>query len=209
MFLKTKFVGVALATFVALGISACDEASEAGKKLMASVSVEQPLVSIESKAVEKMVNVPLFGAMGSGEYTAKYFIKVTSKDNETALENIIINRGNCGVKKYQLNKQAYQNYAKENPDYAFAGEGTRLATKSGELVKAKQGIFSDNKSLEYYNDLEDKAKALYELAPEFSGAKLPFGSSAIFYPNCKVDSIIELELMANGGSFTYSFNQGY
>lgn len=42
MFLKTKFVGVALATFVALGISACDEASEAGKKLIASVSIEQP-----------------------------------------------------------------------------------------------------------------------------------------------------------------------
>lgn len=208
MFLKTKFVGVALATFVALGISACDEASEAGKKLIASVSIEQPLVSIESKAVEKTVTY--FGiTTGSGQYSTQYFIKVTSKDNETALENIIINRGNCGVKKYQLNKQAYQNYAKENPDYAFAGEGTRLATKSGELVKAKQGIFSDNKSLEYYNDLEDKAKALYELAPEFSGAKLPFGSSAIFYPNCKVDSIIELELMANGGSFTYSFNQGY
>lgn len=208
MFLKTKFVGVALAIFVALGISACDEASEAGKKLMASVSIEQPLVSIESKAVEKTVSY--FGfTTGSGQYTTQYYIKVTSKDNETALENIIINRGNCGVKKYQLNKQAYQNYAKENPDYAFAGEGTRLATKSGELVKAKQGIFSDNKSLEYYNDLEDKAKALYELAPEFSGAKLPFGSSAIFYPNCKVDSIIELELMANGGSFTYSFNQGY
>lgn len=208
MFLKSKFLGVALATCAALGISACDEASDAAKKALASVSIEQPLVSIESKAVEKTVTY--FGiTTGSGQYTTQHYIKVTSKDNETALENIIINRGNCGVKKYQINKQAYQNYAKSNPDYAFAGEGTRLATKSGELVKAKQGIFSDDKSLEFYNALEDNAKAIYELAPEFSGAKLPFDSSAIFYPNCKADSIIELELVANGGSFTYSFNQGY
>ena len=208
MFLKSKFLGVALATCAALGISACDEASDAAKKALASVSIEQPLVSIESKAVEKTVTY--FGiTTGSGQYTTQHYIIVTSKDNETALENIIINRGNCGVKKYQINKQAYQNYAKSNPDYAFAGEGTRLATKSGELVKAKQGIFSDDKSLEFYNALEDNAKAIYELAPEFSGAKLPFDSSAIFYPNCKADSIIELELVANGGSFTYSFNQGY
>ena len=205
---KSKFVGVALATLVAFGFIGCDEAKEAGKQMLASVSIEQPIVTIESKAVEKMVELPFVGNVGSGEYTAKYFVKITSKDNETQLENVIINRGNCGVKKYQLNKQAYQTYAKENPDYTFAGVGTKLATKSGELVDAKRGIFSDNKSLEAYNALEDKAKALYELAPEFSGKKLPFGSAAIFYPNCNANSIIEIEVMANGGKFTYSFEQG-
>ena len=38
MFLKSKFLGVALATYVALGISACDEA----KSFIVSASVEKP-----------------------------------------------------------------------------------------------------------------------------------------------------------------------
>ena len=209
-----KFTAFTAMALMAFGFMGCDDAKDlvdGAKSLAASVSIEQPIVTIEGKVVEKKVKDPFFGTglqVGTGEYAAKYFIKITSKDNETQLENVIINRGNCGVKKYQLNKQAYQAYAKENPDYTFAGVGTKLATKSGELVDAKQGIFSDNKSLEAYNALENKAKALYELAPEFSGKKLPFGSSAIFYPNCKADSIIEIELTANGGKSVYSFEQG-
>ena len=211
-----KFASLTAATFATLTaavfFAGCDEAkdlADSAKSLAASVSIEQPIVTIESKAVEQKIEVPIFGLVGSGEYAAKYFVKIVSKDNATKLENVVINRGNCGVKKWQINKQAYQDYTAQNPDYVFAGEGTKLATKSGELVNAKQGIFTDGKSLEFFNSLDDKAKAIYELAPEFRGEALPFGSAAIFYPNCKADSIIEIELTANGGKFVYSFEQRY
>ena len=48
MFLKFRFLGVALATYVALGISACDEA----KSFIVSASVEKPLVGNGSNILE-------------------------------------------------------------------------------------------------------------------------------------------------------------
>lgn len=193
---------------VALGFTACDEVSDAGKKVIASVSIEQPIVTVEHKLVEQKMQ--MFGiTTGTGQYSNVGYIKIVSKDNNTELQNVIVNRGNCGVKRYQLNNQAYKEFAAQNPDNIFAGEGAKLNTKSGELVKAQKIIYSDSKGMAYYENLDEKSKALYELASEFRGEKLPFGSSAIFYPNCKADSIIELEVMANGGSFTYGFGQGF
>ena len=76
---KSKFLGVALATFVAFAFTGCDEV----KGLAASVSIEEPLVEI---------------AYNKNGYP---YLRIQSQDNDTVIEDIIINRGNCAVWKWE------------------------------------------------------------------------------------------------------------
>mgnify|MGYP004692712479 CR=1 FL=1 len=112
MFLKSKFLGVALATYVALGISACDEASDAAKKALASVSIEQPLVSIESEYYDELT---LFGRQEG----IRKFVKIQSKDEKTIINGINANRGNCATLKYVLDNKKLKTYATPTPIKCF------------------------------------------------------------------------------------------
>ena len=151
MFLKSKFLGVALATYVALGISACDEASDAAKKALASVSIEQPLVTIE------------YNSQGTP------YLSVQSQDNDTIIEDVIINRGNCETGKYK-NINPFIN---------------RYHTQSS------------------YDKLDDEKKGNFEAVyPK----KLPYGEKFEVTNSCNANSIIEVELVVNGGGhLTYKF----
>ena len=201
MFLKSKFLGVALATYVALGISACDEASDAAKKALASVSIEQPLVSIESEYYDELT---LFGRQEG----IRKFVKIQSKDNNTIINGINANRGNCATLKYQIDNKKLKTYANANPDKVLLNGGTQLQTASGELVNPKDRIYSND--LSFYESLNEQSKAVYK-----SGfpVTMPFGKTEKYYQGffeCKIDTIIELELIVNdGGSIAYSFEQSY
>lgn len=201
MFLKSKFLGVALATYVALGISACDEASDAAKKALASVSIEQPLVSIESEYYDELT---LFGRQEG----IRKFVKIQSKDEKTIINGINANRGNCATLKYVLDNKKLKTYANANPDKVLLNGGTQLQTASGELVNPKDRIYSND--LSFYESLNEQSKAVYK-----SGfpVTMPFGKTEKYYQGffeCKIDTIIELELIVNdGGSIAYSFEQSY
>lgn len=201
MFLKSKFLGVALATYVALGISACDEASDAAKKALASVSIEQPLVSIESEYYDELT---LFGRQEG----IRKFVKIQSKDEKTIINGINANRGNCATLKYVLDNKKLKTYANANPDKVLLNGGTQLQTTSGELVNPKDRIYSND--LSFYESLNEQSKAVYK-----SGfpVTMPFGKTEKYYQGffeCKIDTIIELELIVNdGGSIAYSFEQSY
>lgn len=201
MFLKSKFLGVALATYVALGISACDEASDAAKKALTSVSIEQPLVSIESEYYDELT---LFGRQEG----IRKFVKIQSKDNNTIINGINANRGNCATLKYQIDNKKLKTYANANPDKVLLSGGTQLQTTSGELVNPKDRIYSND--LSFYESLNEQSKAVYN-----SGfpVTMPFGKTEKYYQGffeCKIDTIIELELIVNdGGSIAYSFEQSY
>lgn len=201
MFLKSKFLGVALATYVALGISACDEASDAAKKALASVSIEQPLVSIESEYYDELT---LFGRQEG----IRKFVKIQSKDNNTIINGINANRGNCATLKYQIDNKKLKTYANANPDKVLLSGGTQLQTTSGELVNPKDRIYSND--LSFYESLNEQSKAVYS---SFFPAQMPFGKTEKYYQGffeCKIDTIIELELIVNdGGSIAYSFEQSY
>lgn len=115
---KSKFLGVALATYVAFAFMGCDEV----KGLAASVSIEEPLVEI---AYNPNTGYP--------------YLHIQSQDNDTVIEDIIINRGNCEV---------------------------------------------------------------FNLYPK----KLPYGESFVPQYQCRADTIIEVELVVNGGGhLTYKF----
>ena len=86
--------------------------------------------------------------------------------------------------------------------------GTQLQTTSGELVNPKDRIYSND--LSFYESLNEQSKAVYS---SFFPAQMPFGKTEKYYQGffeCKIDTIIELELIVNdGGSIAYSFEQSY
>ena len=195
----TAFTAVALMGF---GFMGCDDV----KSLVASVSIEQPVVSIESEYYEG------YNAYFQKVGDIRKFVKIQSKDEKTIINGINANRGNCATLKYRLDNKKLQAYANANPDKVILGKGflssdtTQLQTTSGELVAPKDGIYSDD--LSFYESLNEQSKAVYNsLFP----VTMPFGKTEKYlqgFFKCKIDTIIELELIVNdGGSISYSFDQ--
>ena len=138
---KSKFLGVALATFVAFAFTGCDEV----KGLAASVSIEEPLVEI------------------AYDNSGNPYLRIQSQDNDTVIEDIIINRGNCAVWKWE------------------GGEFGIYATE--ELCKKNN----------------ERCKSMYP-------KKLPYGEGHSPSYECRAGTVIEVELVVNGGGhLTYKF----
>ena len=201
---KSKFLGVALATFVAFAFTGCDEV----KGLFSSI--KEPLVNIE---LDDKLNPILV---------------IQSQDNETVINAVKLNRGNCGVVIYETSEESLLAYARANRDRVFfKKEETRARitfVKNGEAIefesmgslwfdekglslngRTKLPLFSDTDGLALYNGLDEASKrAFVSVYP----VKLPYGEKFNPRPNCAVNKIIEVELETNGGTFTYNFEKG-
>lgn len=202
---KSKFLGVALATFVAFAFTGCDEV----KGLFSSI--KEPLVNIE---LDNKLNPILV---------------IQSQDNETIINAVKLNRGNCDVVLYETSEESLLAYARANRDRVFfKGLGTlaRITfVKNGEAIefesmsdlwfsekglefygdRTKIPLFSDTDGLALYNGLDEASKrAFVSVYP----VKLPYGEKFNPRPNCAVNKIIEVELETNGGTFTYNFEKG-
>ena len=204
---KSKFLGVALATFVAFAFTGCDEV----KGLFSSI--KEPLVNIE---LDDKLNPILV---------------IQSQDNETIINAVKLNRGNCGVVLYETSKESLLAYARANRDrvffkgiddfdvlarITFVKNGEAIEFESmGDLWFLKKGLslegrtklplFSDTDGLALYNGLDEASKrAFISVYP----VKLPYGEKFNPRPNCAVNKIIEVELETNGGTFTYNFEKG-
>ena len=173
----TKLLKVCVLGFMALGFVACDEVSNAvesatkeGKKIAQALSIEQPLLGVD---IDK--------------YNFKPYLYIQSQDNNTIIEDIIINRGNCAVIKYKQDYDMASAYEELN--------GDKLKTKNGQSVEMRNYIWS--KHLDFYNSLDADSKAVYK--PVFP-VKLAYGKK--FFPesyDCPIDDIIEVEVIVNGG----------
>ena len=201
---KSKFVGVALATFVAFAFMGCDEV----KGLFSSI--KEPLVNIE---LDNQLNPILV---------------IQSQDNETIINAVKLNRGNCGVVIYETSEESLLAYARANRDRVFFKKEETHAritfVKNGEAIefesmgslwfgekglslngRTKLPLFSDTDGLALYNGLDEASKrAFVSVYP----VKLPYGEKFNPRPNCAVNKIIEVELETNGGTFTYNFEKG-
>lgn len=203
---KSKFLGVALATFVAFAFTGCDEV----KGLFSSI--KEPLVNIE---LDNQLNPILV---------------IQSQDNETIINAVKLNRGNCGVVIYETSEESLLAYARANRDRVFFkgehpdaritfvknGEAIEFGSMSdllfrkeglslGAFGKTKLPLFSDTDGLALYNGLDEASKrAFVSVYP----VKLPYGEKFNPRPNCAVNKIIEVELETNGGTFTYNFEKG-
>ena len=200
---KSKFLGVALATFVAFAFTGCDEV----KGLFSSI--KEPLVNIE---LDNQLNPILV---------------IQSQDNETIINAVKLNRGNCDVVLYETSKESLLAYARANRDRVFFKKETHARitfVKNGEAIefesmsdlefsekglslggRTKLPLFSDTDGLALYNGLDEASKrAFVSVYP----VKLPYGEKFNPRPNCAVNKIIEVELETNGGTFTYNFEKG-
>ena len=202
---KSKFVGVALATFVAFAFTGCDEV----KGLFSSI--KEPLVNIE---LDDKLNPILV---------------IQSQDNETIINAVKLNRGNCDIVLYETSKESLLAYARANRDRVFfkdrtGGDARITFVKNGEVIefesmsdlgfgekglilggRTKLPLFGDTDGLALYNGLDEASKrAFVSVYP----VKLPYGEKFNPRPNCAVNKIIEVELETNGGTFTYKFEKG-
>lgn len=202
---KSKFLGVALATFVAFAFTGCDEV----KGLFSSI--KEPLVNIE---LDNQLNPILV---------------IQSQDNETIINAVKLNRGNCDVVLYETSEESLLAYARANRDRVFFKDESSAAritfVKNGETIefesmsdlrfgtkglefyggRTKLPLFGDTDGLALYNGLDEASKrAFVSVYP----VKLPYGEKFNPRPNCAVNKIIEVELETNGGTFTYNFEKG-
>lgn len=202
---KSNFLGVALATFVAFALTGCDEV----KGLFSSI--KEPLVNIE---LDNQLNPILV---------------IQSQDNETIINAVKLNRGNCDIVLYETSKESLLAYARANRDRVFfkdrtGGDARITFVKNGEVIefesmsdlgfgekglilggRTKLPLFGDTDGLALYNGLDEASKrAFVSVYP----VKLPYGEKFNPRPNCAVNKIIEVELETNGGTFTYNFEKG-
>lgn len=186
----TKLLKVFLLGFLAFGFVACDEVSEVvdsaskavdtatkeGKKLAKALSIEQPLLR--------------------AEFNDKYddmILYIQSQDNNTIIEDIIINRGNCSVAKYILDDSMLRAYIELYPDRS-SFFSVKTKTKNGEFIIADELITAD-----IFRQLDSDSQSIYiAIFPD----KLPYGKKfpvPYFGQNCKTNDIIEVEVIVNGG----------
>ncbi len=137
----TKLLKICVLGFLALGFVACDEVSA----VVDSASKAVDTATKESKKIAQALSIeqPLLG-VDISNYNFKQYLYIQSQDNNTIIENIIINRGNCAVIKYEEDIDMARAYRELN--------GDKLKTKSGQYVKMLDEIWSNN--MDFYNSLD-------------------------------------------------------
>ena len=110
--MKKKLQKLALTLCVGAVFVGCDEAGNAVSELKKSIpTIEEPVVVILQKKLDGFI--------------FKY-VEITSKDNNMVLEDVILNRGNCGIKRYEISEAKLKEYKATHPNNVFPGDKTML-----------------------------------------------------------------------------------
>lgn len=201
--MKHLFLKMAVLAFIALGFVACDSDSVGG--------IKKPLV------------------YKNFDNQLKPYYVIQSQDENTIIEDYVVNRGNCGDKdspKYVLNdeyKEAQEivfdvgdwQVSKfcvdnKNKEVCKVFEPLKVVhfmyflDKQGNKVEKIEEIYANN--IDFYNNLHDDFKKFYEKVEH----KLGFGDSMAVKTKCSADRIMEIELTLNGGKkVAYKFDPQY
>lgn len=186
-----SFLHLIALALVAMGFVACSEESRLG--------IEKPLV------------FPTMDNYG------KIYYAIQSQDENTAIENYIVNRGNCGkgLMQYKgdfdLARQHQKELCAKYKDKGICEDGKSLdvtiLNKQGEKVFFMTNIYSVY-NMDYFNNIHDDFKKLYrKLEPR----KLGYGETMkIDIGECNSSNIMEVQLVLNGGKkVTYNLKGGY
>ena len=182
-----SFLHLIALALVAMGFVACSEESRLG--------IKKPLV------------FPTMDNYG------KIYYAIQSQDENTAIENYIVNRGNCGrgllqyEYDYDLEKQHKKELCAKYKDKEICRTNTfvYVLNKQGKKLVA----FEMYKiSLISYNNLNDDFKKLYK---KIEPRKLGYGKTMeIGIGGCSADEVMEVQLVLNGGKkVTYNLKGGY
>ncbi|MGX3012039.1 hypothetical protein ACWIUD_10885 [Helicobacter sp. 23-1044] len=178
---------------LAFGLVACDEVSQKVNEVADSAGKAIDSATTEGKKIAKALSIeaPLLTIDFDKDYDP-YFV-IQSQDNNTIIEDIILNRGNCGVVKYKEDYDMAKAYRELN--------GNKLKTKNGQLVEMSGGILSSD----FYNSLDEDSKAVYK---KTFPIKLPYAKKLAMKDfrlddrgiiACRTNDIIEIEVIVNGG----------
>lgn len=191
--MSKSFLKLSAIALVAMGFVACSEESRLG--------IKKPLV------------FPTMDNYG------KIYYAIQSQDENTAIEDIIVNRGNCGIGldqyKYDsdLEKQHQKELCSKYKDKGICidnGKSLKLEkilNKKGEEVPLL--IYMRRVTLSTYNDyIHDDFKKLYK---KIEPKKLGYGETMkIDAGRCDSSNIMEVQLILNGGKkVTYNLKGGY
>lgn len=161
---------------------------------------------------------------------------IQSQDENTIIEDYVVNRGNCGDKvspKYVLNDE----YGKaldfdcvnnsrgitvcmskfcvdnKNKEFCVVSDNQEwiifryFLDKQGNKIKGAEAPKEIySNNIDFYNNLHDDFKKFYSKTEH----KLGFGKSMAVKTKCSADRIMEIELTLNGGKkVTYKFDPQY
>lgn len=103
----TTLLKICVMGFLAFGLVACDKVSEA----VDSASKAVDTAAKEGKKIAKALSIEqsLLGVDFDNDYNQYLYIQ--SQDNNTIIEDIIINRGNCKVAKYERDRDMRKAYS--------------------------------------------------------------------------------------------------
>lgn len=194
----TKVFLLAALALVSMGFVACSEESRLG--------IKKPLV------------FPTMDNYG------KIYYAIQSQDENTAIEDIIVNRGNCGsglnLPQYKYDYDLVEPHTKElcakYKDKGICGlyfnneqRVYNVLDRQGKKMNRKSKIYLDKKEdVDYFNNLHDDFKKLYS---KVEPRKLGYGETMkIDIGECNSSNIMEVQLILNGGKkVTYNLKGGY
>ena len=178
----SKLLKIFVLVFMALGFVACDEVSE----VVDSASKVVDTATKESKKIAQALSIeqPLLG-VDFNSYYGQYFY-IQSQDNNTIIEDIIINRGNCAVIKYVKDDDMESAYRELYPT-----SWAELKLKNGETIYSTEFITAD-----IFRQLVSDAQSVYK--PIFP-IKLAYGKKFKPTYGCVINDIIKVEVVVNGG----------
>ncbi|MCW1360969.1 hypothetical protein [Campylobacter sp. CCS1377] len=95
---------------------------------------------------------------------------------------------------------------------SFEGSENNKIKKEGYfLVKNFFPVFSNNEKevLEEFNKMSKKDRTLFHKKDRADALNkvIPFGEKRKFSSNCSLQQILRIDLVTDGGTFTYEFNQ--
>lgn len=195
--MRQSFLKFGVLALVAMGFVACSEESRLG--------IKKPLV------------FPTMDNYG------KIYYAIQSQDENTAIENYIVNRGNCGegLAQYEYDLDLYKQHKEElcakykdkeicSKLYGYGGGYSLdyLLDKQGKKIDKKYSIYSNKEDVDYFNNLHDDFKKLYS---KVEPKKLGYGETMkINIGKCDSGNIMEVQLVLNGGKkVTYNLKGGY
>lgn len=176
-----------------------------------SASIEAPAIRLEYDFdEEKYSSAAALTYLTGGKFNnaamgSPNLITIISKDNNTEIKNIVINRGNCPVFRYPgVNETKLKEYANKYPQNVKLIDGQEefyLSKKDGSEVDIRFINRSDKETIEYLDSLTDEARAVfYDMLP----FTINFGEKRTFSIDCDYSTVLEVTIETNGGTFEYN-----
>ena len=190
-----------------------EQLENSSKNTSSKVLIEAPEVQVhydfdfEDNSYSAMVR-SFFGTGDNSFGASPNLISIISKDNNTQIQDVVVNRGNCPIFKYRgINKTKLKEYADKYPQNVKIINGKEvvyLSKKDGGDTEVKNISKNDKKTVEYLNSLTDEARDVYDYVFPFT---LNFGEKKTLNIGCDYSTVLEVVVQTNGGLIKYDMSR--